>query len=62
MAHTLLDSYCLNDALSVTGIMYYCHKDTRNVTLNFGSIPLSSSSETSNPKTQLTKNVAHTLT
>ena len=79
MAHTLLDSYCLNDTLPVTGIMYsrlrsvrnissICknifnyHKNTRNITLNFGCKPLSSSGETSNTKTQLTKNIARILT
>jgi hypothetical protein len=38
-----------------------CHKSTRNITINFGSKPLSSSGETNSPKTQLTKNIAQKL-
>jgi predicted nucleotide-binding protein (sugar kinase/HSP70/actin superfamily) len=37
------------------------HKNTRNITLNFGSNPLSSSGDTNSPKTQLTKNIAQKL-
>jgi hypothetical protein len=79
MAHTVLDSYWLSNALRVTRIVYSrlrsirnvssvyknffpCHKNTRNITLNFGSKPLPSSGETTNPKTQFTKNITQTLT
>jgi hypothetical protein len=40
---------------------FHRHKDTQNITLNFGNNPLSSSGETANPKTQSTKDIAQTL-
>jgi hypothetical protein len=75
MAGTVLDSYCLDNALPSTGFMYrrlrsirnissiyknffQYHKNTRNITLTFGSKPISSSGDIDSPKTQLTKHIA----
>jgi hypothetical protein len=77
MVHAVLDYYCLNalsltgimysrlrSIRNISNIyknFFHCRKNTRNITLNFGSNPLSSSGENANPKTQLTKNIAQTL-
>jgi hypothetical protein len=40
---------------------FHSHKSTRNITLNFGSKPISSSGDSNSPKTQLTKHIAQKL-
>jgi hypothetical protein len=40
---------------------FHCDKNTQNNTLPFGGKLLPSSDETTNPETNLTKNVTHTL-